>query len=361
MLPLRRCATAAISAALLLGLAWGCSASSDGAGGGPSTSGGSSGIAEAGNNDEQNLHPDGSDEAGSSSLGLNPLCGNLPQCVPDQAGQCADYVPPAIQIESDASPDGAHDGAAISEAGQGGEGGAAGATSSGGEGGMSSAGQAGASSEAGAAGESGASGGSPAKFSCQILRSADSPATVNATCAVAGRGGINAPCLTSSDCGWDAERGALGCVGDASAGSCEPYCCKGDDTCDAGSYCAVRPLRDALTNSQSGAPQVMVPVCVPAENCDLSTPYPCPTGADCACKGDTACIVVRADGTTTCALPGSGKVGDPCPCAWGYVCSAASSQCLKLCYTRGAPSCGSGTCQASSELPDGWGLCVGGT
>ncbi|HEY4103274.1 MAG TPA: hypothetical protein VGM44_05255 [Polyangiaceae bacterium] len=347
------------SAALLLGLAWGCSAANDTGGGGPGASGGTSGIAEAGNNDEQNLHPDGSGEAGSSSLGLNPLCGSLPQCVPDQAGQCASYVPPAI--ESDASP-GAND-AATSEAGQGGEGGGAGATSSGGEGGMSSAGQGGANSDAGAAGESGAAGapsGPPAKFSCQIVRSPDSPTTVNAACAVAGPGGIDAPCLTSSDCGWDAEHGALGCVGDASAGLCQPFCCKGDDTCDPGSYCAERPLRDALTNGASGAPQVMVPVCVPAENCDLSTPYPCASGADCTCKGNTACVVVRADGTTTCATPGSGKVGDPCPCAWGYVCSAGSNQCLKLCYTRGVPSCGGGTCQASSELPDGWGLCVGG-
>jgi hypothetical protein len=168
--------------------------------------------------------------------------------------------------------------------------------------------------------------------------------------------------LTSSDCGWDEKHGALGCVGDANSGRCEPYCCKGDDTCAVGSYCAERQLRDALTNQSSltpPAPKVMIPVCVPAENCDLSTPYPCPEGMDCACKADTACMVVRADGTTTCAAPGAGKAGDACPCAWGHVCSAATNQCLKLCYTRGMPSCGTGTCQASAELPDGWGVCVG--
>ena len=123
-------------------------------------------------------------------------------------------------------------------------------------------------------------------------------------------------------------------------------------------------MRDAVVNGQaqgsgdtSTAPKI--PVCVPAVNCDLSEPFPC-KGSQCACTGDTACLVVRADGTTTCAVPGSGKAGDTCPCAWGYVCSAATNQCLQLCYTRDTTTCGNGKCQSASELPDGWGVCIGG-
>lgn len=371
LLPLRRAVLAVFSAALLLGLAWGCSAStasSARAGG----LGGSPGIGEAGN-DEQVLRPE-SGTAGEGSLGLNPLCGPAPpRCVPDQPRACANYVPPASFMDAsvaeasvgDASmSDASVDNSMSSQAGQTGEGGAGGESSAAGAGGASGA--AGASAEAGAAGASAGASGAPSAglpaFSCQVLRTAAAPESVVAQCAVVGSGGVNAPCFTSSDCGWDAQHGALGCVGDANAGVCAPYCCKGDNTCAVGSYCAERPLRDALTNSDRKAPAVMIPVCVAAENCDLSTPYPCTTGTECACKGDTACLVVRADGTTTCAVPGTGTVGQACPCAWGYVCSVATNpnQCLKLCYTR-APSCGTGACQASAELPDGWGVCVGGS
>jgi hypothetical protein len=359
LLPLRRAVLAVFSTALLLGLAWGCSASND-TNATRAGSGGNPGIGEAGN-DEQILHT-GSGEAGAGSLNLNPLCGKDSLCVPDKPGECSSYVPPATL--SDASVD-TVDSALSSQAGQSGQGGAAGESSAG-AGGASGAAGAGAGAEAGAAGASAGASGGPSgvlpPFSCQVQRLADAPDSAVSQCAVVGSGGVNAPCLTSSDCGWDARHGALGCVGDASSGLCEPYCCKGDDSCAVGSYCAERPLRDALTNAQPGtAPTVMIPVCVPAENCDLSTPYPCPAGAQCACKSDTACVVMRGDGTTTCALPGSGKVGDACPCAWGYVCSVATNpnQCLKLCYTRGPASCGTGTCQASAELPDGWGVCVG--
>ena len=123
-------------------------------------------------------------------------------------------------------------------------------------------------------------------------------------------------------------------------------------------------MRDAIVNGQakgsgdtSTAP--MIPVCVAAVNCDLAEMYPC-KGKQCACTDGTACLVVRSDGTTTCAVPGSGKAGDTCPCAWGFVCSAATNQCLELCYTRSTATCGNGRCQSASELPDGWGVCIGG-
>jgi hypothetical protein len=358
LLPPRRAIQGLFATALLLGLAWGCAASNDAGPNGTMSSGGTTGIGEAGN-DQQTLRPDGSGDAGESSLGLNPLCGKAPRCVPDLAGACSSYVPPSVA--SDASVDTAP--SVTGQAGANGDGGGPGELAAGGASGA--VGSAGASAQAGAAGAAGATSAPAPEFSCQVQRTAGDPESVEAQCGLVGTGQVNAPCLTSSDCGFDAQHGALGCVGDSSAGLCEPYCCKGDNTCAAGTFCAERPLRDALTNAQaqgageSSAPTVMIPVCVPAQNCDLGTPYPCPTGTECACASGTACLVVRADGTTTCAVPGAGKVGDACPCAWGNVCSVATNQCLKLCYTRGTPSCGDGTCQSSAELPDGWGVCVG--
>jgi hypothetical protein len=106
----------------------------------------------------------------------------------------------------------------------------------------------------------------------------------------------------------------------------------------------------------------MVPVCVPAVDCSLAEPFPCPTGVNCSCPDGEACMVVRDDGTTTCVKPGSGSAGEPCPCASGHICSQATNQCVKLCQTAAMPSeCGSGRCQASAELPTGFGVCVGAT
>ena len=179
------------------------------------------------------------------------------------------------------------------------------------------------------------------------------------SCALAGLGGENAPCLTANDC-----RPGLGCVGDQNAGLCQRYCCQDADDCEPGTYCAERPMRDAVVNeipkgASTARVSLLIPVCAHAENCDLGAPYPCPKGSQCACAPGTACLVVRSDGTTTCAVPGTGKVGEACPCAWGHVCSAASNQCLELCNTRDGQSCGDGKCQAASELPAGWGVCVG--
>ncbi|MET0795648.1 MAG: hypothetical protein ABW061_29290, partial [Polyangiaceae bacterium] len=223
---------------------------------------------------------------------------------------------------------------------------------------------AGAAGASGASGEGGGAGAAPvdaAKYGCQVQRIADAPSTVTSECGIVGPGGANAPCLTSGDC-----QAGFGCVGDQNAGLCQAYCCESADNCTQGKYCAERSLRDAVINalptgSTDVSSRLLIPVCVPAENCDLGAPFPCTEGTQCACKSGTACLVVRSDGTTTCAVPGAGKVGDACPCAWGHVCSAATNQCLQLCYTRGPASCGNGKCQSASELPDGWGVCVGAT
>ena len=361
----RRASLAVFSTALLLGLAWGCSAADNSRDFSPANGGGNS-IGEGGNN-EQVLLPDSGTSGPDSGIVLNPLCGKSPSCVPDLVQSCATYIPPP---SDDASPPG--DPSTAGQSGEGGTGGEAGArpvAGGGGGGGASGATDGGAAGAGGVAGEAGAGGaggqaGAPMaeqpKFGCQVQRVEDSPTSVVSQCAVVGLGGDSAPCLTSSDC-----QAGFGCVGDQNSGLCQQYCCQTGDRCAQGTYCAERPLRDAATNAAAkggaSAATLLIPVCVPAENCDLNAPYPCTEGTQCACKSGTACLVVRSDGTTTCATPGAGKVGEACPCAWGHVCSAATNQCLKLCYTRGAASCGDGKCQSASELPDGWGVCVGAT
>jgi hypothetical protein len=131
-----------------------------------------------------------------------------------------------------------------------------------------------------------------------------------------------------------------------------------------GTYCAERPLRDepAGTNKEptiDAGSSIMVPVCARADECSLSQPYPCPAGKDCQCPEGTACSVVdAATPTTTCLKPGNGSAGQACPCAFGHVCSQTTQKCLKLCQTK-TTDAECSKCQASVELPDGWGVCVG--
>src|SRR6188768_753131 len=347
----RRVLCAAFSSALLLGLAWGCAAADSSGDASPGSSG-TGGIIDPGK-DASVIAVDGPQDSGS--LGLNPLCGAIKNCVPDLPRSCEGYEPPATTQDASAG-DGAPQ--ANGQAGAQGEGGfggdspvssSAGAAGEGGTLGAGDFGSGGAFGEAGTAGAAGGSGLPPAapEYSCQVQRSVDAPTEMFSRCAPAGTGAENAPCLTSRDC-----QPGLGCVG---AGICQKYCCQDADDCERGTYCAERPMRDALINALpkdvalDKAP--LIPVFVHAENCDLGAPYPCPKGSQCTCESDTACLVVRSDGTTTCAVPGSGKIGDACPCAWGYVCSAATNRCLQLCSTRNSGSCGTGKCQAASELP----------
>lgn len=363
----RRALCAGFCSALLLGLAWGCAAADDSMTGSPA-GGGNSGIVGPGNdNDASVLMPD-SGAQDSGMLRLNPLCGKI-FCVPDLAMSCAMFTPPASSDE-DASV--SSDGSVTGQAGAKGDGGAGGDTAAavspggaGGAGGDNAGGDSassaagaggGAAGAAGAAGESGALPTTPPAYGCHVQRSADDPKVVFSACALAGPGAENAPCLTSNDC-----QPGFGCVGDQNTGLCQKYCCQDANDCKTGTYCAERPMRDATINDKgvSDKTALMIPVCIHAENCDLSAPYPCPKGNECTCRTGTACMVVRSDGTTTCAVPGTGKVGDACPCAWGHVCSAATNQCLQLCSTRES-TCGDGRCQSASQLPDGWGVCVGG-
>jgi hypothetical protein len=179
-------------------------------------------------------------------------------------------------------------------------------------------------------------------FGCYVTRGSDDKPTQQ--CLPAGKGKTGAPCAGSSDCA-----AGYACIGDVNAAQCRPYCCGDPESCPASTFCAERPQRDGA---------LAVPVCVPADNCNLAEQYPCPAAATCTCKGDTACMVVR-DKVTSCVAPGNGKEGESCPCAWGYLCNKAIDQCLKLCSTGSSSGeCGSQKCTPASYLPTGWGVCA---
>ena len=222
----------------------------------------------------------------------------------------------------------------------------------GGEGPLGAGGGAGAAGAGGADNPSGL-----AKYSCQVAF--ESNQTIR-QCVPAGSGGANAPCFSAADCAP-----SLACVSEGDTGRCLPYCCKPGTACASSSYCAERALLKAPSDA-SNAAQPHVPVCVPADNCSLEDVFPCPANGQCRCQGDTACMVVRDDGTTTCLKPGTGQVGDECsagspsPCAWNHVCSSVTHRCVKICNTDPTKSdCGEQKCQASSELPPNFGICVG--
>jgi len=225
-----------------------------------------------------------------------------------------------------------------------GEGGASGGVPS--DGGQSGGGY------GGAAGNGGEGPSAPLSYGCQVSREDNQ---LVRGCEAAGLGKVNAPCFSAADC-----LPALACVSDGDdTGRCLKYCCDAEGTCSLGTYCAERQLRRTSAVSDDTEPP-RVPVCVPADDCSLEDVFPCPKGTDCRCKGDTACMVVRADRTTTCLTPGEGEQGEACPCAWNHVCSSVTQKCVKICRTDPAKNdCGEQKCQASSELPQNFGVCVG--
>jgi hypothetical protein len=254
--------------------------------------------------------PDGSEDGDASRL--HPLCGANPACNPDDATACSNGpgAPLADASVSDAGADTAApdtDDAALDASADGG----------------------------------------PRRQACTLPAKGAEP---RAECRPAGDAREDEVCESSADCAP-----GLACVGSELAAQCKPYCCRGSDVCSDGSYCAERPLLESLKLGK----EVRVPVCITADGCNLADPYPC-SGASCTCQDpETACTVVRADGTTSCVEPGSGKAGDACPCAWGHICSQATGSCLKLCSTLAEDTCSAGKCQASANLPRGYGVCVG--
>jgi hypothetical protein len=243
--------------------------------------------------------------------------------------------------------------------GAGGLGGAGGSTGNAGSGGMAggaggmagsggmaggAGGMAGSGGMAGGAGgmAGGAGGAPPGEVQCKLVLTT---AAVERSCVSADAAAEFAPCNSATDCGP-----GLGCVlpSDQSTGVCRLYCCGDTEKCPTHKYCAPRPMTEA------DDPNVVIPVCVDADDCTLL--------ADNQCADGTACTVVRADGTTSCIPPGDGKQSDPCPCAAGYACTKLKNECHKICHTDPSSltqECDPGySCQGNAALPDGFGLCI---
>jgi hypothetical protein len=187
--------------------------------------------------------------------------------------------------------------------------------------------------------------------SCYVRPSDAVPGSrVTTECAPVGAGAAGSACDDSTDCG-----ALLACVDVDGKPACRRFSCALPTSCPSGSYYRLEPLR------VSGATMsdLQVPVCLPTDHCDImaTLPIPCPIGQICA--------VVGTEGDTTCVVPGTAKLGDPCDdlnlCAEGLVCSKLKNQCLKMCRTAaGATECPGGTCQGGNlSLPDGVGICVG--
>jgi hypothetical protein len=186
-----------------------------------------------------------------------------------------------------------------------------------------------------------------------------------AACQLAGSGAAGDPCVAASDCA--PGYACVGKPGSQTGGQCRRYCCAGADRCPSGTFCTGRDLFDPT--APTGAAVHTVPVCVTADNCRLSEAYGCDgsINSDCKCTDNTACTVVRADGTTSCLVPGTGVTGQECACATGgvctcapgYVCSYGTHTCQMLCSTQADDqACGSGICQSSPFLPAGFGICT---
>ncbi len=222
--------------------------------------------------------------------------------------------------------------------------------------------------DGGTVGDGGASEDFSIKLTCRI-QLGDSN-SIERICTGVGAGKSGDQCSSPVDCG-----SGLTCVMEDPAAVCRPYCCADPESCPSNSYCTTR-----TTCQNSYVAGADVPVCSAADNCLLTDPYPCPQDQNCKCPSGKACAVVRRQGLTSCIVPGTGQQGDYCYCAAGYVqgdycscaagyaCSYSTFTCLKLCQldssntsngsTSPGTQCSIGTsCQASNDVPSGWGVC----
>jgi hypothetical protein len=188
---------------------------------------------------------------------------------------------------------------------------------------------------------------------CQLVPERGVLAT---TCGMAGTGDTGVPCATVADCAP-----GYGCALTApNVATCRPYCCTSLVSCDQFGDGGTSPRMYCATLGLGEAPQLEIPVCIDATDCDLITGAPCTNGQ--------ACAIVRADGTRSCVTPGKGTLGQPCDCtaglpctcAAGYTCSWSDNTCLLLCETSEKKPCGSNAyCQGGVvQFPPGVGYCV---
>jgi hypothetical protein len=206
-----------------------------------------------------------------------------------------------------------------------------------------------------------------AETTCRIRRASPGSSNIELACESTGQIRPGGACVATTDC----VAGST-CVADPLAPVCRRYCCDGPNSCPAGTYCTTRNTHVTTTQNGNYEAGATVPVCLPADNCNLSEPYPCPADQKCLCTSDEACMIVRAGGLTSCVPPPKSNAPQ-CRsdtgvslCSPGYVCALTISKCLKLCKlgTNKAvdggdqSGCSAGTsCQASNDVPSGWGVC----
>ena len=159
-----------------------------------------------------------------------------------------------------------------------------------------------------------------------------------------------AACNDSSEC-----EASLACV-DVKKGSgvCRPLRCALPISCPPGTFYREAPLRaDGVTRKD-----MLVPVCLPDDHCAVLAEHnPCDPGEVCA--------IVGTEGETSCVVPGTAGVDDPCDdakrCSDGLVCTKHKNTCVKLCHVeRGNAECMQGACEGGNKsLPADLGICVG--
>jgi hypothetical protein len=177
-------------------------------------------------------------------------------------------------------------------------------------------------------------------ISCQIVPTEDG---ASAECLPAGTSKIGEACERAADCA-----ASLGCVlKDSGVGVCRPYCCADIEACEVGTYCAPA----TMTEDAASALPLQIPVCTPTTPCKLLD--------DKTCTDGLTCTLVRTNGTTDCVTPGTGKLGEACPCAANHVCQIATQKCLALCHTDGSDCPDGMLCQGGAKgFPSGIGVCV---
>lgn len=174
--------------------------------------------------------------------------------------------------------------------------------------------------------------------------------TVVAQCMPVGAFNEGEVCMTQGDCG-----AGLGCAVDPNGNAlCRSYCCGDAELCPKNTFCDAQMMKLGDASPSSAA----MPVCIPASNCELLNDVD-------SCDPGLTCTIVRQDGTTSCVVPGAGKLNEACPCAAGFICSKLLGTCLKLCRIgQDNIDCGpNASCQAGSNAyyPAGIGTCVGGS
>jgi hypothetical protein len=294
--------------------------------------------ADAGNFDSSSPPP--SDDAGSVDAGMSrsPLCGAM-GCFPGNPSACGATSPVDAGMNPSAAAD-ANDGPGSGAASPDGSSDASVVTPDAG-GQVSRDGSLDAPSDVASSDEP------KVAQSCYVKPAASGVIT---ECAPMGAGAAGDACNDSSDCG-----AGLACVEVSQSSVCRPFSCAVPVQCTAGSFYQEAPLRVMGVTEAS----VKVPVCLPNDHCELlGVPNPCAPGLVCA--------VVGNQGETSCIVPGSAKVDEPCDetnrCAEGLICSKLNNQCLKICHVASPPTmeCPGGTCQGGNlSLPKDFGICVG--